>query len=128
SVRLAAMIRRRRTRTSSAMPARIDLGLSRNGRRGTGGGAAAFSPARFGVTDVTVAAMRPHLLLLDVQQIFQLAHELAEVAEVAVDRREPDVRDFVELLQLLHDEAADLGRRDFLLRTILQRGFDAIRN
>ena len=45
------------------------------------------------------------------EQLVQLVLELVEVAEVAVDRREPHERDLVELLQLLHDEGADfLGR------------------
>ena len=63
---------------------------------------------------------------LDVQQVLQLAHELADVAEVAIHRGEPHVGDLVEPLQLLHHERADFGRRDLLLRPLLQRGLDAI--
>src|SRR5262249_51463781 len=58
--------------------------------------------------------------LFDVQQILQLVHELADVAEMPVDRREADVRHFVELLQLLHDERADLGGADFALLSLLK--------
>ena len=61
-----------------------------------------------------------------VQQILQLVHELADVAEVAVHRREPHVGDLVELLQLLHHERADVGGRDLLLRPLLQRRLDAV--
>ena len=86
--------------------------------------------ARRGVIDVTVAGMMPPsgdgASFLRVQQILQLVHELADVAEVAVDRGEAHVRHLVEPLQLLHHERADVGGRDFLLGPLLQRRFDAI--
>ena len=63
-----------------------------------------------------------------VQQILQLGHELADVAEMPVDRCEPHVGNLVELLQLLHDERADLVRGDFLLGALLQRALHAIGN
>src|SRR6188508_1786073 len=90
------------------MPARMSRGLSRNDRRG----GTMVSPVSF----------------LGVQQILQLGHELADVAEVPVNGRETDVRDLVELLQFLHDERADLVGGDFLLRSLLQRGFHAVGN
>src|SRR5437764_976099 len=45
------------------------------------------------------------------QQRLQLVQELADVLELAVDGREPDVGHFVELLQPLHHERSDLARR-----------------
>src|SRR5499427_13469 len=105
------------------MPARISRGLSRNGRRGV-----AVVPAapveRLGLIDVTVAGIRGSLL--HVQEFVQLTHEFAHVAELTVHGREPHVRDLVQLLQLLHDETADFGRRDFFLGALLQRGLHAV--
>src|SRR5713226_7494595 len=43
-------------------------------------------------------------------------------------RGKPNVGDLIQLLQLFHDEAADVGCGDLLLRPILQRRFDAIRD
>src|SRR6185503_19983305 len=43
-----------------------------------------------------------------------------------VDRGKAHVRYFIELFQLLHDEGADLGRGDLLLRPLLQRRLHAV--
>src|SRR5436189_4786582 len=94
----------------TAMPARINRGLSRNGRRPFG---ASEGPRdRLGVMVVAVAGITetkchrqgtktrsdssfvasclrgsgPSSLLLHVQQAVQLAHELVDVAEVTIHR------------------------------------------
>jgi hypothetical protein len=56
----------------------------------------------------------------------ELVDELTDVAKMLVDRCEPYVGDLVELSQLFHDEGPDVGRRDLLLRTVLERGLDAV--
>src|SRR5262252_5540069 len=107
-----------RNAPSTAMPTRMRRGLSRKRRRGGGGSVVERGPsARLGVIDVTVAGTA---LFLRVQEVLELVHELSDVAEVTVHRREPHVRHFVEFLELFHHEAADLGRRDFLFRPLLQ--------
>src|SRR5436190_10604815 len=111
---------------STVIPARISRGLSRNRRRGGDGlrpGAGAVDGRD--AIDVTVAGTRLPSLFC-VQQILQFRHELADVAEVPVDRRETDVRDLVEMLQLFHHERADVGRRHLPLGPILQRRLDAV--
>src|SRR5688500_18241619 len=92
-----------RAASSRIIPARISRGLSRNGRRG--------------------GTMRS---FFRVQQIFELGHELTDVAEMPIHRRESHVRDLVELLQLLHDERADFVRADLFFRALLQRALDTI--
>src|SRR5687768_15231835 len=84
------------------MPARMSRGLSRSGRRGG------------------------TILFFRVQQILELRHELANVAEMPVDGGEANVGNFVELLELLHDERTDFVRADFFFRALLQRALDAI--
>src|SRR5262245_31721131 len=86
--------------TRTAMPARISRGLSRNGRRGS--------------------------LLFGIQQIFEFAHELADVAKVPIYRSEPDVRDLVEGFEFFHDERADLGGRHFPFGALLKRALHPI--
>src|SRR6266511_1653429 len=56
-----------------------------------------------------IARMRLRLVPLE---LIDLAFELADVAELAVHRREPHVGDLVDPPQLLHDEGADVGRLD----------------
>src|SRR5262245_54952024 len=63
---------------------------------------------------------------LGVQQLFQLVGKLVDVAKMTIHRREPHVRHFIEPLEFLHYEAADVRRGDFLLRPVLQRRLDAI--
>src|SRR5438094_6120609 len=106
------------TPTRTPMPARISRGLSLKGRRG--GSAGRPAPGRLGVMDVTVAGIRRPPSFLRVQEIFELVRKLVDVAEMPVDRREADVGDLVELLQLLHHERAHVVRRDFLFRSILK--------
>src|SRR5688572_1023841 len=93
-----------RAASRTIMPARMSRGLSRSGRRG----GAIFSS------------------FFRVQQILELRHELADVAEMSVDRCESHIGDLVELLQLFHDERADLVGADFLLGAFLQGALDAI--
>src|SRR6185436_20567444 len=44
------------------------------------------------------------------------------------DRREPDVRDLVELLQLLHHHGADRARADLALGAVEELLLDALRD
>src|SRR6267142_1965426 len=61
-----------------------------------------------------------------IQQILELVRELVDVAEVTIHRRKPDVRHFVEPLELFHHESADVRRCNFLLGTLLQRRLHSI--
>ena len=63
---------------------------------------------------------------LSALELVDLALELADVAELPVDRREADVGHLVDAAQLVHDPRADVGRLDLALGTILQVGLDAI--
>src|SRR5882724_9505098 len=101
--------------TSTAIPARISRGLSRNGRRRSAEGLRPGPVERLGVIDVTVAGIN-RASFFQIEQIVQLTHELADVTEVAINGRKPDIRDFVQLLQLFHDERTDFRRRNFLFR------------
>src|SRR6188472_1974588 len=65
-------------------------------------------------------------LLLGVEQILQLGHELADVTEMPVDRGKPHVGHLVEPLQFVHDEGADFFGGHLFLRTLLQRGLDLV--
>src|SRR5262252_8337713 len=100
-VRLATTSIATSAATRTPIPARISRGLSRNGRRRGDAGSRSAEGAGLGVIDVTVTDMIRGRSLF--QQILQFAHELADVAEVPVDRRESDVRHLVQLLQLFHD-------------------------
>src|SRR5690349_14862427 len=64
--------------------------------------------------------------LLRIQQIFQLGHELADVAEVTIYRREPDVGDFIKSPQFVHHKSADFAGAHLALGLLLQRGLDAV--
>src|SRR5262245_24465219 len=59
-------------------------------------------------------------------QLVDLALELADVAELAVDGREAHVRDLVHAAQLFHDARADVGRLHLPIRPILQLRLDPI--
>src|SRR4029077_12038981 len=43
------------------------------------------------------------------QQAFQFRHEFLHILEIQINRGEPDVRDFVEFLDTIHQELADLA-------------------
>src|SRR5690606_9153 len=62
------------------------------------------------------------------EQFVEFVGELVDVAEVAVHRGEAHERHLVEVLELLHDLHADLVGGDLALRTLLQRGLDAVGN
>src|SRR5262245_49002461 len=53
-----------------------------------------------------------------------LLDELADVLELPVDRREPDVGDRIQALEMVHDHAPELFAADFLLGTLVQLGLD----
>src|SRR5262249_25269111 len=59
-------------------------------------------------------------------QVLELAHELADVFERPVHRREAHVCHLVELVQLAHDCFTNHRARDFLLTAFLQRLLDAV--
>src|SRR5579859_1307933 len=46
------------------------------------------------------------------QDLFYLALDLLQVHELPVHRREPDVRDLVQVPQAVHDHLSDLPARD----------------
>src|SRR3954447_7909515 len=105
-----------RAASSRSMPARMTRGLSRSGRRGSearvGPGGGGGGNWRAGIAIYVKRKKRVALvLLLCVEQILQLGHELADVAEVPVDRRKSHVRHFIQLLQFLHHVSADLRGR-----------------
>src|SRR5437868_9677222 len=71
----------------------------------------------------------PSLLLLAlalVDQLLELAHELAHVLERSVHRGEPHVGDLVEAGELPHHRLADEGGRDLLLAHLLKAALDAV--
>src|SRR4051794_36983569 len=100
---MAASAPKRRT-----IPSRIRRGLSRKGRRSGGVGAADRTGSvgrRASRTVVIAPRSRSTLRFL---QFVDFALELPDVAELAVDRGKPDVRDLVQLFELLHQARADL--------------------
>src|SRR5262245_45799902 len=126
--RLASASRLTRAATSTTMPVRISLVLSRNGRRGAGAGLGVGGAAGLGCGLVcrsvnAIVPRGPERLrsILCIQQILQLRHELPDVAEVPVDRGESYVRHLVEPLQLVHDHGSDLFRAHLLFGAFLQR-------
>src|SRR5256885_1974458 len=66
------------------------------------------------------------LALALVDQLLELAHELAHVLERAVHRGEPHVGDLVEAAQLPHHRLAYEGGRDLLLTDLLEAPLDAV--
>src|SRR5579862_2273659 len=60
------------------------------------------------------------------QHGLQLAHELVDVLELAVHRRESHVRHVIDPFQLPHDEIADLGRFYFPVVVLVQLDFDPV--
>src|SRR5688500_13434366 len=109
------------------MPSSSSLVLSRNGLRPCGaglrrgGGGTAFTGAG-DCRSVTAT----DCLLFRAQKILELAHELAHIAERAIHRREADVGDLVQPLQLLHDDGADFLGAHLFLGAILERRFDLV--
>src|SRR4029453_2325968 len=57
--------------------------------------------------------------LLALHQAAQLVHELVDVVELPVDRREPHVSDLVQLAQAIHHPLADDARLDLPVRALL---------
>src|SRR5437879_5302298 len=66
------------------------------------------------------------LALALVDQLLELAHELAHVLERPVHRGEPHVGDLVEAGELPHHRLADEGGRDLLLAHLLKAALDAV--
>ena len=64
--------------------------------------------------------------LLFVEQVLELAHELIDVFEGAIDGGEADVGDFVELVDFFHDEFAHGLDGDFFLVLLLEFALDAV--
>src|SRR5262245_43966390 len=67
---------------------------------------------------------RWRFLLAFLDQSLHLVHELRDVLELPIDRGEADVGHLVELLQMLHDQIAQLEGRDLLLRPLVQPRLD----
>src|SRR5206468_3153969 len=83
------------------------------------------SPLRvFSALDDGPGDLRALDLIAILDESLHLVHELGDVLELAVDRREPDIRHLVELLQVLHDELTELETADLLLRAIVKPGLD----
>src|SRR5688500_1748314 len=112
--------------TSTAMPVRISLVLSRNGRRGEGGALRLGLGAGRGCGRVSRSVSAISALFLRVEQLLQLGHEFADVTEVPIDRGESDVCHLIQPLELLHDDAPDLFCAHLLLGTLLERGLDPV--
>jgi hypothetical protein len=53
----------------------------------------------------------PALFAFGFEEVFEFAHELADIFEVEVDGGEADVGDLIEPFQPVHDERAQLGGR-----------------
>src|SRR5256885_9444089 len=66
------------------------------------------------------------LALALVDQLLELAHELAHVLERPVHRGEPHVGDLVEAGELPHHRLADEGGGDLLLAHLLEAALDAV--
>jgi len=52
--------------------------------------------------------------------------EFEDVAELPIDRGEPDVGDLIQGLQAFHDELADLGGLHFFFGALLEPAFDLL--
>src|ERR1700684_282013 len=78
------------------------------------------------VTSKNLHAVESLLLDAIFQQIFQLRHELLHVLEVHIDGSESHVRDFVELLELVHDHLADFGGGQLALGRVVHHAFDVV--
>src|SRR5690242_6043683 len=112
------------------MPNTSSRVLSRNGLRSRGADLRSGGTATGVVATAsrTVKRCFSYRLLLRIQQILQLGHELADVAELAVDGCEPHVGDFVQATELVHHQTADLVGAHLLLRPVLECGFDLVGN
>src|SRR5262245_23544685 len=116
------------------MPVSSSGVLSRNGLRPCGaelrrgGGAAGLAGVGDlrSVTATNIPAGPKDPLLFRVEQVFQLAHELADVAEVTIHGSKTHVSDLVETLELVHHQLADFVRPHLFLGTFLQRRFDLV--
>src|SRR5688572_29264892 len=105
-----------------AMPKSRSRVLSRNGlrprgaalRRRGGGTARADAGDRGSVTATIVVERLLSPLVFRAQQILELVHELAHVAEGSINRGKADVRDLVQPLQLLHHDPANFFGAHFL--------------
>src|SRR4029079_11887124 len=89
---------------SATMPATISLVLSRNG------------------------FVSPTSSILGAEQVLELAHEFADVAERAVHGRKAHVGDLVEALQLLHHDRPAFFGPHFLFGAVLESSLDLVRN
>src|SRR5688572_20298933 len=69
----------------------------------------------------------PRLLLVTFQRP-HFVREVVDVAEVAIHRREADVGDLIEFLQLRHHQRAELAAGDLALRPIVEDLLGAIGN
>src|SRR5437773_7950133 len=104
------------------MPRRISRGLSRKGRRSAG----TLRTGSVGRRASRTVVMIPDQSSLRLLQFVDLALELADVPELAIDRGETHVRDVIELLQFLHQPRANLLGRHLTLRTFLELRLDAV--
>src|SRR5215469_8468861 len=57
-------------------------------------------------------------------EVFKLVHELVDVLERSIDRREADIRDLIYLVQLFHHRFADLFAGNLAVALLSQVGLD----
>ena len=62
--------------------------------------------------------------LLFVEQFRDFVDEGADVFELAINRGEPDIGDFVDVLEFFHGEFADFARSDLFFQRVLQLRLD----
>src|SRR5437762_4651284 len=60
------------------------------------------------------------------EKILQLAEELVHVLELPIHRSEPDVRDLVELAEMIHHPGSDLVGRHFAHLGVVKKRFDLV--
>src|SRR5712692_5247433 len=85
-------------------------------------------PARFFASRVPSPASRSRscLRLRAADQVLELQQELVDILELPVDGGEADVGNLVQLPEPVHDEGADLRRRDLPLFAVVQAAFDLV--
>src|SRR4030095_10816575 len=66
------------------------------------------------------------VLFLGIKQLFELVHELADVAKVPIHRRKPDVGYLVEPPQLVHHHGTNFRRGHLLFGAVLENRFHSV--
>src|SRR5512138_590095 len=69
---------------------------------------------------------RRRLRIGPAEKVLELAEEFVHVLELAIDRREADVRDLVELAEPVHDSRSDFTRGHLALLRVVKLCLDLI--